>query len=366
MPGILPLPRATQTTRSGKPANFLSRPSLERLEDRLVPSSTPTVDLTMSGAQGSIGGVTYQQGDVQPAGSGVIDAFLRIHGLGGAGQEQGYNTDSRPLQFDENQSPTFTRSIQLGDVPVVTINGVNYRAFILDINQKSSQPLLSLDQLQIFVANGGNLTGYDTAARQFPGATLLYDMNPGGGNTNWVKLNAGLSSGIGSSDMVLLVPQSVFASTPGNPNVYLFSRFGDNFGANGGFEQWAVRTNAALSTISGFVNNQVNGVTTPAGGIMLELTGVDANNNAVTLFAMTSGNGFYSFAGLMAGNYAVTEVSVPPFATRVAASVGTTNGTTPNGTAVGTGLFFTEIAQIALAMGVNGINYDFLNIASGS
>src|SRR5262249_16877006 len=164
----------------------------------------------------------------------------------------------RPLQFDENQSSTFTRSIQLGDVPVVTINGVNYRAFLLDINQRSSQPLVSLDQLQIFVANSGNLTGYDTAARQLPGATLVYDMNPGGGNTNWVALNARLSHGIGSSDMVLLVPQSVFASTPGNPNIYLFSRFGDNFGASGGFEQWAVKSNAALSTISGFVRHQVN------------------------------------------------------------------------------------------------------------
>ena len=124
-------------------------PQLESLEGRLVPSAA-TVDLSTAGAQGTVNGALFQQGSVQPAGSGVIDAFVRIHGLGGAGTEQGYNTDARPLQFDENKSPTFTRSIQLSDVPEVTIGGVAYRVFLLDINQKSSQPLVSLDQLRLF------------------------------------------------------------------------------------------------------------------------------------------------------------------------------------------------------------------------
>ena len=49
--------------------------------------------------------------------------------------------------------------------------------FLLDINQKSSAPLLSLDQLQIFIGNSGNLTGYDTTTRQLAGLTAVFDMN---------------------------------------------------------------------------------------------------------------------------------------------------------------------------------------------
>jgi HEAT repeat protein len=51
-------------------------------------------------------------------------------------------------------------------VPVLNVNGINYRVFLLDINQKASAPLLSLDQLQIFVGASGNLTGYNTTSRQ--------------------------------------------------------------------------------------------------------------------------------------------------------------------------------------------------------
>src|SRR4051794_20442218 len=91
---------------SSKTTEKRCRPVLEALEDRFVPSTVP-IDLTTAGAHGSVGGVIFQQGDVQPSGSGVIDSFVRIHALGGGGQEQGYNTSARPLQFNENSSPTF-------------------------------------------------------------------------------------------------------------------------------------------------------------------------------------------------------------------------------------------------------------------
>jgi hypothetical protein len=73
-----------------------SCPWLEVLEDRQVPSASP-LDLTTTGAQGNIGGVIFEQGSTQPSGSGVFMSFVRIHALGGALQEQGYNTDARPL-----------------------------------------------------------------------------------------------------------------------------------------------------------------------------------------------------------------------------------------------------------------------------
>ena len=320
------------------------RPQLESLEDRLVPS-TATVDLTTAtGSQGMVNGAIFQQGSVQPAGSGVIDAIVRIHALGGGGTEQGYNTDARPLQFDENKSQTFTRSIQLSDIPEVTIGGVAYRVFLLDINQKSSQPLLSLDQLRLFEGDNGSLTGYDTTTGQLSGITPLYDLNAAGG-TNWIELNARLSHGLGSSDMALLVPDSYFlqAATSSDPYVYLFSRFGDNFATNGGFEQWAVQegTGTVPSSLSGTVTLQQGG--SPVSGTMVTLTGVDSNGNSITLFAVTDSSGFYSFDNLTAGTYTISIV--PPSGYTDTASVGTLGGT--------------GITSISLGAGQNGFDYNF-------
>ena len=75
----------------------------------------PTLDLTTAGSSGYIGDAYFLQVDPQPTGSGFIKPFVRLS----SNQEvvQGYNTDSRPLEFDENNSPVFTRSLLLNDAP---------------------------------------------------------------------------------------------------------------------------------------------------------------------------------------------------------------------------------------------------------
>ena len=80
----------------------------ETLEDRAVPSTTtPDADLSTRGALVQLpDGVIVKQVDAQPTGTGVIDSFVRLQAKGTGGQiEQGFNTDGRPLQFDENTSP---------------------------------------------------------------------------------------------------------------------------------------------------------------------------------------------------------------------------------------------------------------------
>ena len=333
---------------SGKTAENRCRPSLEALEDRCVPSTVP-IDLTTAGAQGTVGGVIFQQGSVQPSGSGVIDSFVRIHALGGGGQEQGYNTSARPLQFNENSSPTFTRSLELSQVPLVTINGANYRVFLLDINQKASAPLVSLDQLQIFLGNSGNLTGYNSTTGQLAGLSSVFNLKSTG--DNWVELNARLSHGSGSSDMALCVPDSMFVGTSGDPFVYLYSRFGDHFGTNGGYEEWAVNqvSGAAPSSLSGtLLDTTVASNGTPLAGVSVQLTGVDVHGNQVTLFAVTDANGFYFFDSLAAGTYTIT--AVPPSgysnATDIIGSLGGSTGTS-------------QTSVINLGAGMNGIGYNF-------
>jgi hypothetical protein len=183
------------------------------------------LDLTTAGAGGSLNGGLFIQVPDQSTGTGVIDPFVRIQANG---TEQGFNTDFRPLEFDEQSSPTFTHSLLLSAVPVVNIGGTDYRQFLLDINQTANNPLLSLDQLKIFLEGSGNI---GTLA----GLTnLVYDLDAGGDNS--IKLNYSLNPGSGAGDMYAYIPTSAFS---GGTFVYLYSQFGTNFASNDGFEEWA-------------------------------------------------------------------------------------------------------------------------------
>src|SRR5688572_16740076 len=97
--------------------------TLSSLDDRLVPATL--VDLTTVGTHLPVGDALVHQTDAQPTGTGFIHSFVRFQGAAsGGGSEQGYNTTARPLQFDENKSPSFTRSLTVGAVPRQVINNV--------------------------------------------------------------------------------------------------------------------------------------------------------------------------------------------------------------------------------------------------
>jgi hypothetical protein len=202
---------------------------------QIAPANATMVDLTTAGSSGTINGALFQQVGPQPTGSGVIDPFVRISA---ANQSivQGFNTDARPLQFDENTSATFTHSLLLSSLATVTIGGSTYYQFLLDINQTANEPLLSLDQLKIYVQNTGNIA-------TLAGLTnLVYNMDAGG--DSYIKLNYGLNTGSGSGDMFAYIRTSLFT---GGTYVYLYSQFGSNFANNDGYEEWAaVRGTAAV------------------------------------------------------------------------------------------------------------------------
>ncbi|MSQ59747.1 MAG: PEP-CTERM sorting domain-containing protein [Betaproteobacteria bacterium] len=66
---------------------------------------------------------------------------------------------------------------------------------------------------------------------------------------NFVKLNYDNQQGSGMGyDMIFLIPDSLFVTSALNPVVYLYSRFGDNFAANDGFEEWALKTGGGNAT----------------------------------------------------------------------------------------------------------------------
>ena len=196
-------------------------------------------DLTGSGpGKVEIDGAWFYNSDTASTGSGVIQPFLRIQKNG---IEQGYNTDYRAPKKADNEYPEmidpWTQSLLLSAVPTVDIDGTLYREFLLDLNQNNSAEgrYLSLDALEIYQADAGNLTNHPTGL-----GTMVYEMGLDVlGASNWILLDATLNSGSGSGDMFAYIPNTLFDIK--HNFVYLYSMFGVNNTANATFEEWAVR-----------------------------------------------------------------------------------------------------------------------------
>src|SRR5688572_5256806 len=124
----------------------------------------------------------------------------------GTGVEQGYNTDARPLELDADKKAT--TSLTLGQVPLVTVGGVNYREFLLEISQAASKTaaILSLDELRIFTGSVGNLSGYSGGT--LGGQPAVYDLDGAGDVT--IRMDDRLATGTGSWDVRILVPDTAF------------------------------------------------------------------------------------------------------------------------------------------------------------
>jgi len=345
--------------------NSPTRLNLEAFDDRIVPS---VVDLTTHGAEGAAGSALVRQTDAQPTGTGYIKSFVRVQAAAsGSSVEQGYNTTARPLQFDENSSPSFTRALTLGEVPMVVVNGVTYREFLLDINQKSSSPNLSVDEIRLFLGGTSNLTGYNATTKQLAGLDAIFDMDAGGDNA--VKLNARLNSGSGSGDMFLLVPNTAFAGHAATEFVYLYSKMGGSAQANGGFEEWAVRSTGSTATggtasLSGFVyvdlNNGGTRDTSEPGiaGVTITLQGVDDLGQTVVLTTTTDSNGAYTFGSLRAGTYSLIETQPLSYVDASGVVQELQDGTDTIGSQGGS-VAADRFHDIFLAAGVTGVDNNF-------
>ena len=199
------------------------------------------IDLTGGGMADVNGGILLTV-DQASTGTGVIDSFVRLSTNDPCAQ--GYNTSDRPLEYDENSSPQFTRDLMLADVPVVVIDGIAYYEFLLDINQLNASPLLSLEAIEIWQSNTASLTDF-LPGSGFAGVgddVLAWSMD--GAGDVYATLDYSLNAGSGSGDLFLFAPTSLFSA---RSYVYLFSRFGDHLLDNDCFEQWAVRVGEDLS-----------------------------------------------------------------------------------------------------------------------
>ena len=198
--------------------------------------------------------VEFQSSKIQPSGTGVLDPFLRIQRNG---TEQGYNTtvsNAGQLPFEEKFG-IFTHDLQFDSL--VADNG--FYSFVLDLGEpkNGTNSLLSLDGLRLFSTStaGQNSSSVDGNgdANGIVG-TELWDMDEV--MDSYVMLDAArcetgqtmgptCSPGNGISDMLMLVPEAVFANVAPTDYIILWSRFGLQDGMTAGsgsfgtFEEWA-------------------------------------------------------------------------------------------------------------------------------
>jgi hypothetical protein len=299
-------------------------------------------------------------------------AFVRLRD---GGTERGYNSNARPVQFDEVRSHRANHAITLGQVPRRTVDGAHYREFLLDVKESHGRFKLSVDQVKVFLGDRGDLRGY--ANGKLAGLDPVYDLDAGGDVS--VLLTGRLHRRFHSDDMALLVPESAFAGATADTFVYLYSKFGGLAGAraDGLYEEWGLKPDGGggpideppppppppidLSSLSGTVyvdSDLVEGLSPDDVGIegtMLVLEGTDDLGDAVTRTAVTDVDGRFTFADLRPGTYTLRQVQPPDYMSSAPVEVG--DGFTFNGTP--DPLDFDRVTGIQVGAGQDGGGYNF-------
>jgi hypothetical protein len=222
----------------------------EVLEDRTVPTildltNSPVLAsgmVTGSGAGASTGAIFTDSTSHNTSGSGKFGSFVRIEN--NPGPENGVNTNfpSKTILNDKDAGGSnFNFAIRLNQLPVVIKGGTAYYEFLLDLNQFKSAPLISLDELRLYVSPSDQLNFYDPknfTLSSSPAETdfvkPVYDMtgaDPAGFRSDtYVKLDASTTGGPGgigggSFNLFVDVPVAVFGSNL-SQYVYLYSKLG--------------------------------------------------------------------------------------------------------------------------------------------
>lgn len=209
------------------------------------------IDLTQAGTTATVNGAYFSNVNPQPTGTGNIDPFEQV--TGNASSLSAYNTTVNNVLNNgsadnwNHQLPISELIATTTDCPGAAQGSNGCFEFSLDINQSKDSPLLSLDNVEVFLSNTPNQSTTNISSL----GTLIYNMD--GSGDQEVILDYLLNNGSGSGDMNLFIP--VFDTT-GYNYVYLYSAFGglsscgpytvengntySTCTENDGFEEWYV------------------------------------------------------------------------------------------------------------------------------
>jgi hypothetical protein len=199
----------------------------------------PPIDLTTAGTTvtSAVDGTIWTNTNlIQSSGTGVIEPFLRWQANN---TETGMNTDVPPPY--DTKAGIWTHSITLGQLGIVTVGGIDYYVFTVDINEPNGgQSLLTLNELRIYTTSaGGSLA--DEAAVIAAGASLNYNLDGTSNQTIYTDY-AVSNTGSGESDLDFYIPTSFFAGALSTDNLYMVINSGLSGDTNGldsadGFEE---------------------------------------------------------------------------------------------------------------------------------
>ncbi|MFD2054675.1 beta strand repeat-containing protein [Mesorhizobium calcicola] len=183
-----------------------------------------------------LGSGVLLEATTEGSGTGNYDSFLRIQATN---IEQGFNTDQNGNVLDNKAS--FTHDLQYGNMQSITVDGIAYIEFRLDLNESNNAVNgdITLTGLDIYISNAG-ATLADYNAGFTTGFTGIFHLGPD-------ELLIDSNHGSGTDDYRVLVPVSLFAGAGATDGSYvtLFSSFS---GSNGGFEEWRTLTTPGTGT----------------------------------------------------------------------------------------------------------------------
>jgi len=164
-------------------------------------------------------------------GVGNSKVFLTINQSTAEAPEQGYNTEGT-VEFETIASGT--TALLISDLAVAYYGGTSYYQFVFALNSTGGDPNMSINEIRIFQANAGNLTGYPGFGGN---ATEVWDWQSSAGNTLTV---IDYIPGLDNTEMLLLVPTAAFDQV-GKDYVMFYMAAGSPELANDGPDKWIAR-----------------------------------------------------------------------------------------------------------------------------
>lgn len=219
----------------------------------------------------------------QSSGTGTFNPFVRLQATG---LESGFNTDAAVTL--DTKAGSWTHSILVSDIPVVTINGVNYWELFVDINESNSTPRISLNKVEIYFTTNPDLTGYPAS---FPApeysfsdttdAILINDVNQGSGRGD-VRYLVPLNGAGGT----ITIPQDCnYGNDDCNTFFVLYSQWGgagSTYLAEGGFDEWKVKVYPVVSTTLTTVSQTPSGTVVPGTAITIVVRETNTGDDTLT------------------------------------------------------------------------------------
>lgn len=209
--------------------------------------TTGCTDAAVTGADGSgnVDDAFFTTNATQPAGTGYIDPFIRLHdsvGVDGTpppdGFESGANGGNDLEEHDTFGTNEWNKLVAVTSDMIFTENGTDYLSFFLDLNEPGGdKSTIDLLNLRVYIGTG-NI--YSTASDPTNDTNLIWGMDEVADNT--VNLDFDLfNGGSGISDLNVLIPLFGGGAQYIGQNLFLYSAFGfaDNL-AEDGYEEWTV------------------------------------------------------------------------------------------------------------------------------